>query len=83
MNLNAINSFASASGSCPWSLSFSYGRALQASVLQAWRGDVSNVRSAQETLLKRARANGDAQQGKFKQSGEESDTSLYVEGYTY
>ena len=33
-NLNAINQIGG-----PWPLSFSYGRALQASALQAWGGD--------------------------------------------
>jgi fructose-bisphosphate aldolase class I len=34
MNLNAINTFAGAPK--PWKLSFSFGRALQASALKAW-----------------------------------------------
>ena len=40
--LNAIN----AMGPHPWELSFSYGRALQAPALKAWRGDAANVRPA-------------------------------------
>lgn len=35
LNLNAMNAL---SGKKPWALSFSYGRALQASVLKAWAG---------------------------------------------
>lgn len=38
----------------PWSLTFSYGRALQASVLAAWQGKPENVTNAQQQLLKRA-----------------------------
>lgn len=47
----------------PWTLSFSYGRALQDSVLKAWMGKPENVPAAQELLLELARVNGEAQQG--------------------
>jgi len=49
--LNAINQY---QGKKPWSLTFSFGRALQASVLTAWAGKPENVSAAQEQLLKRA-----------------------------
>lgn len=39
----------------PWALTFSYGRALQASVLRAWGGKKENVAAAQQELLKRAK----------------------------
>lgn len=52
VNLNAINKY---EGKKPWALTFSYGRALQASVLRAWAGKDSNVKAAQEELLKRAK----------------------------
>jgi fructose-bisphosphate aldolase class I len=62
-NLNAINAgFPDA----PWLLSFSYGRALQQPVLQAWQGKVGNVAAAQQALLKRARLNGAAQRGEYQ-----------------
>lgn len=51
INLNAINQY---QGKKPWALTFSYGRALQASVLTAWAGKPENVAVAQEQLLKRA-----------------------------
>ena len=61
-NLNAMNAgFPSA----PWLLSFSYGRALQQTVLQAWQGKAENVAAAQQALLKRARLNGAAQRGEY------------------
>ena len=47
----------------PWALSFSYGRALQDPVLQAWKGQAANAREAQEALLERARLNGAACEG--------------------
>jgi fructose-bisphosphate aldolase class I len=49
--LNAINQYA---GKKPWALTFSYGRALQASVLTTWAGKAENVSNAQEQLVKRA-----------------------------
>ncbi|CAF4108620.1 unnamed protein product, partial [Rotaria magnacalcarata] len=62
INLNAINQY---QGKKPWALTFSYGRALQASVLSTWAGKSENVSSAQEQLLKRAQANGAAAKGEY------------------
>jgi len=53
LNLNAINVYA-AQGIKPWGLSFSYGRALQASVIQAWKGKAENIAAAQEEFIKRS-----------------------------
>lgn len=58
MNLNAINNCPLAK---PWALTFSYGRALQASALNAWKGELSNEKAATEEFIKRAevrRVNG-------------------------
>lgn len=52
LNLNAINQF---KGPKPWALSFSFGRALQASVLKAWQGEEKNKEAAQKQLLIRAK----------------------------
>ena len=60
-NLNAINAL----GPQPWQLSFSYGRALQAPSLKAWRGDEANVGAGQEALAHRARLNGAARDGTY------------------
>lgn len=51
LNLNAINQV---NMKKPWALTFSYGRALQASVWKTWAGKDGNVLKAQEELLKRA-----------------------------
>src|ERR671915_179905 len=48
-NLNAMNAL----GEHPWQLSFSYGRALQAPALKAWRGDPANVEAAQKAFYRR------------------------------
>lgn len=60
-NLNAMN----AMGSFPWELSFSYGRALQAPVLQAWQGRSENADAARRAFLHRAQCNGAARYGKY------------------
>ena len=60
-NLNAMN----AMGAHPWQVSFSYGRALQAPVLAAWKGIEANVAAAQKALQKRCRLNGLARDGAY------------------
>lgn len=65
-HLNAMN----AVGPHPWEVSFSYGRALQAPVLAAWKGSESNVTAAQEALLNRCRLNGLARDGVYARSME-------------
>jgi len=59
-------SLMNAMGSLPWELSFSYGRALQASTIQAWGGKAGNVAAAQREFHKRARLNGLARSGAYK-----------------
>ena len=62
LNLNAMN----AMGAHPWELSFSYGRALQQPVLQAWMGESVNHDGAQQAFLNVSRANSQARYGTFK-----------------
>jgi fructose-bisphosphate aldolase class I len=59
-NLNAINQIGG-----PWPLSFSYGRALQASALEAWAGDTGNAEAAQAAFVHRARMNTCAAAGEW------------------
>lgn len=65
----------------PWALSFSFGRALQASALKAWGGKSENVKACQDAFIVRAKANGEATLGKgdIQAKGE----SLYVKDYKY
>lgn len=79
-NLNAINRMP---GAKTWSLSFSYGRALQASTLKAWQGKKENVKAAQKALLERAKQNSLAQLGKYTGDGDDADASLYERDYKY
>ena len=54
----------------PWQLSFSYGRALQAPVLKAWKGDAANVTAAQQAFHHRAWCNSKARFGKYTEDME-------------
>lgn len=65
-NLNAMNQL----DPQPWELSFSYGRALQEPVLQAWKGDAANVQKSQAALYQRVRLNGIARYGKYTEAME-------------
>lgn len=49
----------------PWQLSFSFGRALQAPVLEAWASCPEDRAAAQAHLLHRARMNGLARRGRW------------------
>ena len=66
-NLNAINRVGG-----PWPLSFSYGRALQASALQAWGGEPDNVDAGQDAFLHRARMNALAVAGDWSAEVEQA-----------
>ena len=68
-HLNAMNQL----GSVPWQLSFSYGRALQAPALKAWKGEQANGPAAQRAFLHRARLNGAARTGSWTQTMETAD----------
>jgi fructose-bisphosphate aldolase, class I len=56
----------------PWKLTFSYGRALQAAALQAWKGKAENVAAAQSAFAHRARMNGLAARGEWRQDIEKA-----------
>uniref|UniRef100_A0A7N8Y7H6 Fructose-bisphosphate aldolase n=1 Tax=Mastacembelus armatus TaxID=205130 RepID=A0A7N8Y7H6_9TELE len=83
INLNAINQ-------CPlhrpWALTFSYGRALQASALKAWGGKPENGKACQEEYVKRALNNSLAALGKYVSSGAKgaaAQESLFVADHAY
>jgi len=67
-NLNAMNAI----GGAPWELSFSYGRALQAPPLKAWKGAPANVPAAQAAFYHRAKCNGAARYGKYSEAMEKA-----------
>eukprot|EP00737_Agarophyton_chilense_P005672 gb/GEZJ01009136.1/.p2 GENE.gb/GEZJ01009136.1/~~gb/GEZJ01009136.1/.p2 ORF type:complete len:124 (-),score=14.92 gb/GEZJ01009136.1/:534-869(-) len=81
INLNLMNSQPRKG---PWSLSFSYGRALQQSTLKAWQGKAENLEAAQNQLKARAQANSEANLGKYVAGSQPSaDETLFVKGYKY
>ena len=65
-NLNAINQLGG-----PWPLSFSYGRALQASALEAWGGESENVEAGQAAFAHRAHMNALAAAGEWSAEREQ------------
>jgi len=68
----------------PWSVTFSFSRAMQSSTLKYWDGKEKNVKKAQDQLKARAQANSEAQQGIYKPGSQPSDqASLYVKNYQY
>jgi len=69
-NLNAINQIGG-----PWPLSFSYGRALQASALNVWAGDTGNADAAQAAFVHRAHMNACAAAGKWSAEMEQPVTA--------
>ncbi|KAI1893281.1 hypothetical protein AGOR_G00122090 [Albula goreensis] len=83
VNLNAINNCHLGK---PWALTFSFGRALQASALSTWRGQKENASNATEEFIKRAKVNSLASQGKYTGSGDctgATGHSLYATHYAY
>jgi len=83
LNLNAINQYSGHKK--PWSLAFSYGRALQQSALKAWLGSADQTKAAQEAFFARAKACGEAALGQYKggAGGAAATADLHVKNYTY
>ena len=62
--LNAINKYKQKNpGQCPWTLTFSYGRALQGEAMQAWANGDS--KDSQKKWVDRATWSGQAAEGKY------------------
>ncbi len=83
--LDLINKESNAKGKS-WPLSFSYGRALQNTVVKSWSGKKENIEHAQKLLLARAEMNFNAALGKYEKAQENSefkDESMYVKNYSY
>ena len=66
--------------SCPYPLTFSYGRALQHCFRVAWEGKSANEAAAQAALLACARRNSEASLGKMPEGQGASTDSLHVAG---
>ncbi|HET7756689.1 MAG TPA: class I fructose-bisphosphate aldolase [Steroidobacteraceae bacterium] len=61
LHLSLINRL----GPLPWSLTFSYGRALQDTALKAWGGAAASLAAGQKEFARRARLNGLATTGRY------------------
>jgi len=83
VHLNALNALEL--GVRPWSLSFSYGRALQKTCIKTWAGKKENVAAAQALFLTRCRANSHAQLGKYTgdAANKTAQESSYQANYKY
>jgi fructose-bisphosphate aldolase class I len=54
----------------PWTLAFSFARAIQQPALELWKGRNENVLAAQQALDHRARCNQAARRGEYSQEME-------------
>lgn len=65
-----------------WSMTFSYGRALQQSCLQAWKGN--DIAAGQKAVMARAQANSEASVGSYVAGSQpSSQDTLFEAGYKY
>lgn len=71
LNLDAIAEIEKSRGGFPWEFAFSYSRALEEPVLEAWRGQKENIPMAQQALLKRLTLNSLADKGEYDSSLEQ------------
>ena len=67
-HLNSMNKILD--NNSPWNLTYSYGTALQAPVLDAWFGKEENVSAAQDAFYKRAKLNSLATKGDYSEDME-------------
>ncbi len=68
--LNAMN--ARFKSRLPWSLAFSFARAIQQPALEIWLGQDANTKEAQQALLHRARCNRVARRGEYNDEMEKT-----------
>jgi len=61
--LNAMN--VRFKGQMPWSVTFSFSRAIQYPAIEIWKGQEANVAEAQKALLFRAKCNLAARRGDY------------------
>jgi len=66
-HLDAINRLP---GAAPWTISFSYGRALQDPALKAWHGRDENLTEGAQAIARRARCNSAASLGAYTEAME-------------
>ena len=72
-NLLAINRAKQALGTIPFTLSFSFGRALQNGAVNSWKGSEGNTGVSQASLMERAEANWNAVNNRESGSQKKAD----------
>lgn len=70
-NFNAVTKLEQEMGNLPWSITFSFSRALEEPVQQVWQGKEENINAAQQALLHRLKLNALADRGEYDISLEE------------
>ncbi|CAL8236542.1 unnamed protein product [Boreogadus saida] len=83
LNLNAVNQVPLHR---PWKLTFSFGRALQASALAAWQGKTANKAASQQAFSTRAKINGwplRENTSRPARPDQSATQSLYTASYVY
>lgn len=65
MNLNA---FSKLEGELPFPSTFSFSRAIEEPILEAWKGKDENIEAAQSVMLHRLKMNALAEQGQYNSS---------------
>lgn len=76
-HLNAINQI---EGSQPWTLTYSYGRALQDAALATWGGKPENLAAAEQAFHHRARCNSLAAVGAYTEAEEKQVHGVALAG---
>jgi len=77
--LNAMN--ARFKWKLPWSLTFSFARALQQPALDIWKGDDANMRCAQAALYHRAKCDQSARLGEYDPAMEKRGEDRHIVKY--
>lgn len=72
-NLDAIKR----AGTQPWTVSFSYARALQGRAMAAWAGQEANVEAAQQAFRHRAAATALANRGQWSRQAEQQESARF------
>lgn len=82
VNLSMINQIGSKMRpKVPWTLSFSYGRALQNSAITLWAGNAANVGKARNELVRRMKANSMASQGRYMPEASSTSSTATKSNY--
>ena len=71
--MDAIKNF-----SKPWTLTYSFGKALQSSVLKALKGKPENIPAAQEAFFKACKANAEAALRKYSLESGSTEPNFVV-----